>query len=35
MLTRDQVNHIRYKYSQDTKLSIHMQDLKFVNGTYT
>ena len=35
MMTRQEVNHIRDKYPAVTKLSIHMTDSVFKNGTYT
>ena len=35
MLTREEVDHIRDKYPQGTRLSIKMTDPQFQNGTYT
>ena len=35
MLTHDQVDHLKYKYPQGTKLLINMTDPQFQNGPYT
>lgn len=35
MMTRTEIERIRDKYPAGTKLSIHMQDPQFKNGTYT